>query len=274
MAQGVLLVFMGKALKLLSFIPPEHLDKTYLMRVTLGQSTDSYDATGVVDYQHEGPIDFTTESVLNELRNFVGKYNQTPPAFSAIKVAGKRAYAMARAGEEVKLTSRKVHVTSIRMVSDFSLKEQRQLLMRIHCSRGTYVRSVAHDLGKNLGCGGHLSYLLRERVGKWSYTDAFPMWKVEQKIPFEETSSFVHFSDILSAPKATVTAETEGRIKNGSAISQRDIVSIEAHTYDGEAAEIVQIVSSNGELLGLYAPKQVEKEGKTVQKLFPVRVFN
>ncbi len=208
MAQGVLLVFTGRALKLINFITPDHLDKTYLMKVTLGSTTDTYDATGQVTSTCSEPINFSNEDLIAELRNFVGSYEQIPPAFSAIKVGGKRAYALARAGEEVKLTGRKVHVTSIRLVSDYISAEQRHLIMRVHCSRGTYVRSIAHDLGQRLGCGGHLSYLLRERSANGLSAAPFLSGKSRKALilqPHRHLSilpTFCRFPGCTSAAKA------------------------------------------------------------------------
>ena len=123
MAQGVLLVFFGKALKLINFIPPVHLDKTYLARLTLGKTTDSYDATGNVTSVFEGSTLYSEDVLNNAINKFVGKYDQVPPVFSAIKVEGKKAYAMARAGETVNLTGRPVDVTSIRLIKDYSEQE-------------------------------------------------------------------------------------------------------------------------------------------------------
>lgn len=272
MAQGVLLVFTDRALKLINFIPPEHLDKTYLMKVTLGITTDSYDATGNVTSEYDKPIDFNNETLMATLRSFVGNYEQTPPAFSAIKVGGKRAYAMARAGEEVKLATRPVHVTSIRLVTDYYENGTRHLILRVHCSRGTYVRSIAHDLGQKLGCGGHLSYLLRERVGKWAFTNAFPYWKIEQGIPFAASDSFVNFSDILPFPRLRVSAEGQNRIRNGQAIGRKDIVSLE--TDSPEITDTVQILSPDGNLIAIYGTGKDKSESqKNGLKLFPVRVF-
>lgn len=275
MAQGVLLVFTGKALKLINFIPPEHLDKTYLMRVTLGSTTDSYDATGNVVNVFDQPITFSNDRLITELRTLVGVYDQMPPAFSAIKVGGKRAYALARAGESVELKSRKVHVTSIRLVGDYPDKAGRQLIMRVHCSRGTYVRSIAHDLGQKLGCGGHLSYLLRERVGKWAFHNAFPYWKIEKGLDFVNTDSFVGLSDILPFPRITVTAEAQSRIRNGQPIVRKDITSLE--TDSPEASDTVQVLSPSGQLIAIYntgkdkTPKADSQMGGL--KLYPVRVF-
>ncbi len=272
MAQGVLLVFTGRALKLLNFIPAEHLDKTYLMRVTLGATTDSYDATGNIVSRHEGPIDFSSDHLMTALRSLVGSYDQAPPAYSAIKVGGKRAYAMARAGEEVKLASRPVHVTSIRLVTDYTNGDGRHLVLRVHCSRGTYVRSIAHDLGQKLGCGGYLSYLLRERVGQWAFTQAYPFWKIEKGVPFAETASFVPFTEILPFPKLKVSADGKARIKNGQAIGRRDIISIA--TDSPEAADKFQILGPDGRLIAIYETRKESGEArKDGLKLYPVRVF-
>ncbi len=272
MAQGVLLVFTGRALKLLNFIPTDHLDKTYLMRVTLGATTDSYDATGNIVTRFENPIQFSNEELVSAMRSLVGSYEQVPPVFSAIKVGGKRAYAMARAGEDVKLASRPVHVTSIRLVKDYQSNGERHLVLRVHCSRGTYVRSIAHDLGQKLGCGGYLSYLLRERVGQWAFTQALPFWKIEQKLPFEQTSSFVPFSEILPFPKLKVSAEGQSRVKTGQAISRRDIISLETET--AEAADTFQILAPDGRLIAIYTTRNEREDSqKGGLKLFPVRVF-
>ncbi len=272
MAQGVLLVFTGKALKLINFIPPEHLDKTYLMRVTLGATTDSYDATGNIVTRCDQPIEFSNEQLMSAMRSLVGNYEQAPPAFSAIKVGGKRAYALARAGEEVKLASRPVHVTSIRLVSDYQNLGQRHLILRVHCSRGTYVRSIAHDLGQKLGCGGYLSYLLRERVGQWAFTQALPFWKIDKGLPFIDTPSFIPFEEVLPFPRLKVSPEGQARIKNGQPLGRREIVGIE--TENPEGAEMFQVFAPDGRLIAIYSIKKDQDEGqKTGLKLFPVRVF-
>ncbi|MFZ5952949.1 MAG: tRNA pseudouridine(55) synthase TruB [Candidatus Rifleibacteriota bacterium] len=274
MAQGVLLVFTGKALKLINFITPEHLDKTYLMKVALGATTDTYDATGQITSTAEQPADFTSDALIAELRNFVGSYDQVPPAFSAIKVGGKRAYALARAGEEVKLSSRKVHVTSIRLVQDYHDSQRRNLVLRVHCSRGTYVRSIAHDLGQKLGCGGYLSYLLRERVGKWAFNQAFPFWKIEKGIDFTDSPAFVEFSHILPFPRLHLSEEAEGKVKNGLSIGFKDISKVEGEALDTEDAGKVQIISAAGRLMAIYEPRRKpDKTGKPQVRLVPVRVF-
>ena len=272
MAQGVLLVFFGKALKLINFIPPVHLDKTYLARLTLGKTTDSYDATGNVTSVFEGSTLYSEDVLNNAINKFVGKYDQVPPVFSAIKVEGKKAYAMARAGETVNLAGRPVDVTSIRLIKDYSEQDTHNLLIRVHCSRGTYIRSVAQDIGQELGCGAYLSYLLRERVGKWDFSKAFPYWKIEKGISFEEDSAFTKFSDVLSFPKITVKEETLFKINNGQGITRNDISKIEA--ANDETSELFQILSPNQELIAIYSSNKVTKEENKELKLFPMRVFH
>lgn len=276
MAQGVLLVFMGKALKLLSFIPHEHLDKAYLMRVTMGKVTDSYDATGKVVETFDGDIDFSKETLLENISKFIGSYEQQPPVFSAIKVDGKRSYALARAGKEVKLKTRPVEVPSIKLISDFELYGERNLILRVHCSRGTYIRSIAHDLGQELGCGGHLSYLLRERVGQWSFNEAFPLWKVEKAIPFKNTRSFMNFSDILPIPKVFVGKKTEAKVMNGAPINLNDILRVETNGHEAnsiEAVKLVQIIAEDNTLIALYGSKQSNKKGQLSYQLCSLKVF-
>ncbi len=278
LAQGVLLIFVGKALKILQFIPPDHLDKTYLMRVTLGRTTDTFDSTGRTVAEHPGPVTVSRDEILAALRRFVGTYEQTPPVFSAIKVKGKRAYALARAGETVELSARKIHVTSIRLVRDFQTPGAdgrppvRHLVLRIHCSRGTYVRSVAHDLGGFLGCGGHLSYLLRERVGSWSLQDSFPIWRIRERQPFTETRSFVPFAHILPFSRLTIAEKACKKVASGVPLEPGDIARLDPAPGGPGEETILQVCSPSGELLALYG-KSEPKGGKGPLRLVPVRVL-
>jgi tRNA pseudouridine55 synthase len=272
MAQGVLLVFFGKALKLINFIPPVHLDKTYLARLSLGKTTDSYDATGNVTSVFDGSTNYSSEILNKAINKFIGKYDQIPPVYSAIKVDGKKAYAMARAGENVSLAGRPVDVTSIRIIKDYSEQDIHNLLIRVHCSRGTYIRSIAQDIGQELGCGAYLSYLLRERVGKWDFSQAFPYWKIEKGIPFENDSAFTKFSDVLSFPKITVKEETLFKINNGQGITRKDISKVE--TTNEESSELFQILSPDQELIAIYSSNKETKEENKELRLFPMRVFH
>ena len=272
MAQGVLLVFFGKALKVINFIPSEHLDKTYLARLTLGSTTDSYDETGNITSVFDGSTDFSNDILSKSVNNFVGKYEQVPPIYSAIKVQGKKAYAMARAGEKVTLEGRPVEVNSIRIVDKYKLDEKNKVLIRVHCSRGTYIRSIARDIGEKLGCGAFLSYLLRERVGKWDFSKAFPFWKIEKGIAFEEDLAFTKLNDILSFPKIIVKSSALFKINNGQFISRKDIDNIE--TTNEELSDIFQIFSPEKNLIAVYSSKKEDAKNTNEFKLYPLRVFH
>lgn len=275
MAQGVLLVFFGKALKLINFIPSEHLDKTYLARLTLGSTTDSYDATGTVTSVFEGSTDYSEQELNDAITPYIGRYDQMPPAFSAIKIAGKKAYDLARSGEEVKLEGRPVEVTSIRIVDNYKNEKKHNLIIRVHCSRGTYVRSLAFDIGNKLGCGAHLSYLLRERVGKWDFSHAFPYWKLEKGLSFEDDPAFTKFEDVLSFPKITVRKDTMFKINNGQALGRKDIAGITAE--NDESSELFQILSPEKKLVAIYSTKKGQEKNNYLKpelKLYPMRVFH
>lgn len=166
MATGLLLICTGSWTKELHQL--QGLDKIYLAEITLGVVTDSYDAEGVSIAQLPVPP-LTMTQLESVLELFTGEYEQYPPAFSAIKKDGKPLYELARAGKEVKTEARKVKVFSIQLHS----YTPPVLKIEVHCASGFYVRSLAHDLGQKLGCGAHLSGLIRLAVGPYNLADAW-----------------------------------------------------------------------------------------------------
>lgn len=276
MAIGVLVLFLNRGLKLLQYIPAQALDKTYLARVTLGRTTDTYDACGETTSIFQQPISQTKEQILDTLRSFVGEYRQKPPSFSAVKVKGKRAYDLARQGVALDLPERPVHVSSIRLIRDYEAGGFRHLVLRIHCSRGTYIRSLAHDLGQHLGCGAHLSYLLRERVGVWSIHQSVPPRVISRRESFIHLPGFMPLAHILPYPRVTISAEAEARIRHGNPLDPRDIRSISAEhpptPEDGEDEGLVQIFSGTGSFLALYKPDK-SRSDRGQSRLQPVRIL-
>ena len=170
-ATGVLPICLGEATKVAGFVAEG--EKEYQGIVRLGESTDTQDAAGKL--LAKKPVDGITEArVLEELKGFVGLVEQTPPMFSARKVDGKRLYELARAGEEVERTPRQVTIDECRMVS-FAQAAAGAVLdvgVFVRCSKGTYLRTLAHDLGERLGCGGHLRELRRLRVGPFGLDES------------------------------------------------------------------------------------------------------
>ena len=165
MATGLLAVLLGGATRLEPYL--SKMDKSYWGRVELGLSTDSDDVTGEVLERRSGPWP-SAEAVLAALKAQAGLPEQMPPAFSAIKVAGRRAYKLARSGEEVRLKARRVSARSLDMLA----WEAPFLDFRAEVSSGYYIRSLARDLGRELALGGALAALRREKVGPWSLEKA------------------------------------------------------------------------------------------------------
>jgi tRNA pseudouridine55 synthase len=168
MATGLLIACLGKATRLVEYMTLH--EKRYEGEITLGVATDTDDAEGTVVSQ--GPVPPITPDQLRDIeRAFTGILQQRPPAYSAVKVDGQRAYAAARRGNALDLAAREVTVHRLELeplAPDI-------LRVRVHCGSGTYVRSLARDIGEALGCGGHLSQLRRTHAGGFSVADAITL---------------------------------------------------------------------------------------------------
>lgn len=165
MATGLLVLCTGKFTKQIQSY--QGLDKWYDAEITFGKTTDSYDAEGKVLTENQVPP-FTKDDIERWLPGFTGTTQQIPPVFSAIKKNGNKAYELARAGKEVKMEPRTVHVHSLSILD----WQNPVLKIRIHCGSGYYVRSLAHDLGGKAGCGAYLTGLVRTQIGDFSLENA------------------------------------------------------------------------------------------------------
>lgn len=175
-ASGVLVVLIGPAVRLSEFVSAS--DKRYQATIRLGTSTDTFDAEGaVVSSAAQAVIDEITEEQFNEtLQTFVGEIEQVPPPYSAVKVKGRKAYEMAREGEEVDLEPRKINVYSLEVLE----WDPPEAVIDVYCSSGTYVRSLANDLGKALGTGAYLVGLRRTKSGRFTLRDAVPLRRLQE----------------------------------------------------------------------------------------------
>lgn len=172
-ASGVLVVLIGPAVRLSEYVAAS--DKRYQATIRLGSSTDTYDSEGSVTETR--PWENITEEEFNRvLQKFVGEIEQVPPPYSAVKVKGKKAYELAREGEEVELSPRIIKVYHLEVL-EWAPPE---VVIDVYCSSGTYVRSLANDLGRELGCGAHLIGLRRTRSGKFTLRDAIPLRKLQE----------------------------------------------------------------------------------------------
>jgi len=168
-----LVILIGPAVRLSEYVSAS--DKRYQATIRLGSSTDTFDADGRITDSY--PTDSITEAQFNEtLQQFVGEMEQVPPPYSAVKVKGRKAYEMAREGEEVDLAPRIINVYSLEVL-EWAPPEA---VIDVYCSSGTYVRSLANDLGKSLGTGAHLVGLRRTKSGRFTLRDAVPLRRLQE----------------------------------------------------------------------------------------------
>jgi tRNA pseudouridine55 synthase len=172
-ASGVLVILVGPAVRLSEYVSAS--DKRYQAIIRLGAKTDTFDADGKFT-QSSQPINITEQQFEEVLKTFIGEIEQTPPPYSAVKVQGRKAYEMARKGEEVELEPRKITVHHLEVL-EWAPPE---VVIDVHCSSGTYVRSLANDLGEKLGCGAYLVGLRRTKSGRFSLRDAVPLRKLQE----------------------------------------------------------------------------------------------
>lgn len=209
-AEGVLPVCIGKATRLIEFLED---DKEYLATVQFGVSTTTYDREGEVIYTSDKKL--VSEDVKNALKAFEGKISQLPPIYSAIKVKGKKLYEYARSGQEVEIKPRKVTIENIELKSFDEKLQQAEILIK--CSKGTYIRSIANDLGQKLECGAHLIKLVRTQAGRF---------RIENSVNLEcldVVENLINPIDLLNYPKISATADDIEYIRNGRALKNKDL---------------------------------------------------
>ena len=176
MATGLMILLVGKATKVSQYLMS--MDKEYTGTIRLGQSTDSQDAEG--ELVEERPVPNLTEAeILTQMKSFVGDQYQTPPMFSAKKVGGQPLYKLARKGKTIEREPRVIHISRFEM-SEFKTPE---ISFLVACSKGTYVRTIAHDLGEKIGCGAHLNALRRTGIGSFRIEKASMLEALAEETP-------------------------------------------------------------------------------------------
>lgn len=213
-ATGLLPLCFGEATKVTQFLLDA--DKRYRAVFRLGQETTTYDGEGEVVAQ--APVTATAREVERALKRFEGRIEQVPPMYSAIKRGGEPLYKLARAGVEVPRESRPVEIYAIRMLS---LADER-LELEIDCSKGTYIRSLAHDLGEVLGCGAHVASLRRLTVGSLSVDDAISLDRFE-RLDEAGRRAALKGADIMvqDLPDVQLTPLAAHYLRQGQAVSAR-----------------------------------------------------
>lgn len=257
-ATGVLLVLVGQAARVTEYLMD--LPKTYRATVRLGIETNTYDSEGEVTA--ERAVDVSEAQLLAALDGFRGEIEQVPPAFSAVKVGGQRAYALARKGEEVTLKARKATVYRLDMLRFDSPDVE----IEVECSRGTYVRSLAFDLGRALGCGAHLAALERTRIGPFAVGSAASEAMLRAAFADGSWRELMQPIDcgLLGLPALTLGVEDEKDVRNGRVVSldvettarlAKVVDGMEARGYAGDGS-LIGILAYDGES-GMWRPRKV-----------------
>ena len=230
MATGVLPVFVGRATRGVEFF--EHAEKTYEAVLRLGLSTDTEDITGTV--LTENPVNITREQLEEVLAQFRGEIQQIPPMYSAVKINGQKLCDLARKGREVERKPRTITIFTL----DLLAFDGQTANLRVHCSKGTYIRTLCKDIGEKLGCGGCMAALRRVTAGAYTIDEAVPLsllteTKNPEKYLRPVDSMFTEF------PAVTLTTNQEKRCRNGNSFS----IALADGTY--------RAYSQNGEFLML-----------------------
>ncbi len=267
-ATGVLFVLLGKATKIASFI--EGWDKEYLAKIKLGVKTDTYDLEGKVLEVVE-QLAVTETGVKETVDSLVGEISQAPPLYSAIKYKGRKLYEYARAGVEITPEKREVSVKRMGIIN-MNLPD---LQLRILCSKGTYIRSIANEIGEKLGCGAVLAALSRTRVGQYDLERALTLKQIEEIYQQNQISDYIiAIPEILkNLPRVLLKKDSEEKVKNGAELKKENIFSVD----DFKAQELVKVVNTKSEVLAigkfLISSQQLNQaDGKKIFKY--LRVLN
>ena len=212
MATGLLVVFVGRATRAVEFA--EGHDKRYIAGLRLGITTDTQDITGNV--LGEKPVTVTGEALEKALAGFQGQIQQIPPMYSAIKQNGRRLYDIARKGGEVERKPRTITIHDVQLLG----QQEGDWLLDIRCSKGTYVRTLCHDLGQALGCGGCMSSLRRIEAGQFSVEKALSLSQVQQMADTGRAEELLLPVDSLfrEYPCCTAGAAQERKIRCGNPV--------------------------------------------------------
>ncbi len=212
-ASGVLPVCLGQATRIVEYLSES--GKCYRATVVFGAVTDTYDAEGEVI--RSAPVQVTREELEAILPAFLGRQMQMPPLYSAIKVAGQPLYKLARAGVEVQLQPRPIEIVRLEVI-DWQLPV---LTLDVECSKGTYIRSLAYDLGERLGCGAHLGGLIRLRSGPFTLDESLTLEELEQALQDGSWTNYLFAPDeaLLDRMAVIVGPATEKRILLGQDLS-------------------------------------------------------
>ena len=256
-ATGVLPVCLGKATKLCDLLTDKN--KTYEAVLLLGKTTDTQDITGEV-LEEKSTEALTEEKVREAIEGFIGDYEQIPPMYSALKVNGKKLYELAREGKVIERKARPVKILDIQIL-EIDLPKVR---MEVSCSKGTYIRTLCHDIGEKLGCGGCMESLIRTRVSTFRIEDAKTLDEIETLKQEGKLAELLVPIDAMFPfyPKITVKDDWKAFAKNGNPL---DLKMLKGACGQDEETQ-VRLYDESGKFIAIYQWK--EKKYHIVKMFF------
>ncbi|MBE3557921.1 MAG: tRNA pseudouridine(55) synthase TruB [Ktedonobacteraceae bacterium] len=258
-ASGVLPVCLGQATRVAEYLSDS--GKAYRAEITFGVVTDTGDAEGTV-IRTADSSKLNREHIEAELQHFLGPQLQVPPRFSAIKLQGQPAYKLARAGTEVSLQARPIEIERLYIIDWHAPR----LTLDIACSKGTYIRSLAYDLGERLGCGAHLSALVRTRSGPFTLADSITLEQLEEAFTHHTIGNYVFPPDsaLQHYPALHLDEQTAERVLHGNAFRTPD--NIQVPLQPGK--HLARIYNASGQFIAIASRESQQQLWR------PIKVFN
>lgn len=236
MATGLLVIAVGPATRFLQYLPLE--PKVYRAVIRFGIETDSYDSEGDVVAEKPVPIDLAAQ-VQEVIPSFLGLQDQLPPMYSAVKVKGQPLYKYAREGIEIERKSRTIHIERM----DVLAIGETTVEVEIECSGGTYVRTIAHDLGQKIGCGAYLQSLVRTSIGRFDLENAKTIDEVS-------TDDLIPLKTALQPMKIRLLSDLETmRVRNGGSVANLSDVTDEFAALADPSGEVISVAAVQGNVL-------------------------
>lgn len=220
-AVGVLPICVGRATKVIEFLMDK--DKAYRVELMLGTATDTQDSSGVILY--EKPVKALKNEIEDVILSFLGEGMQIPPMYSAVRVNGKRLYELARKGIEVERKPRHINISKLDILTLDTKGDKVIATLDIECSKGTYIRTLCHDIGIKLGCGGHMSSLIRTRSGPFMIKNSYTLEEIEELKNGHRLDMAMMTADkaILNLPSVYITEKEAIKLKNGLNLVKEDL---------------------------------------------------
>lgn len=256
-AEGVLPVCLGKGTKLCELLTDKR--KTYRTVMLLGTVTDTQDTTGTILEEKE--VTVTESQVREAVLSFLGDYDQVPPMYSALKVDGKKLYEYAREGKVIERAARKVVIYDI----EIEWIQLPKVSMKVTCSKGTYIRTLCHDIGETLGCGACMNSLLRTQVSCFSLEESHRLADIER---MQEEGTLKQVLMPMDAvfeeyPKVKVNADGEKFLRNGNPLNLNSLQFVQ----ESENGNKIRVYGVDGEFCAVYEYRAARKQ------YFPVKMF-